>query len=234
MDAPRAKKKQQGSGKAAENGQVGRKRKSEEDDALPPCSQKKKSRVVIRPSDEEKKHRGANAITHKKPTNSDDFFKRKDFVTQYFSATWTFEKKASKEKEKTLASEEGTHQHLCFPPSAHFHDIPPGCVSIEWDKVTLMNMNGKPVGTTQLVRRETKGEETDTEMERVFLIKGKKEVEILLEPGQHFMVGTKQVQVHPSYMIAVGDRTPGALTLSLLTSSLNHCQQKSLRTGPFS
>lgn len=56
-----------------------------------------------------------------------------------------------------------------------------------------MNMNGKPVGNCQLVRKD--GIEGEEEEERVFVIKGKKETEILFEPGQQLSVGTKQVQV---------------------------------------
>jgi hypothetical protein len=40
------------------------------------------------------------------------------------------------------------------------------------------------------------GEANDEEEEgRVFILKGKKESEILFEPGQQLVVGTKQVQV---------------------------------------
>jgi hypothetical protein len=29
-----------------------------------------------------------------------------------------------------------------------------GCITIEWDRLTLLNMNGKPVGNAQLVRQQ--------------------------------------------------------------------------------
>lgn len=109
-----------------------------------------------------------------KPTTSEDFFKRKDFVNHYYSAVWTLEKKAKDSKEKTTVTEEG-------------------CITIEWDRLTLLNMNGKPVGNAQLVRRA--GEANDEEEGRVFILKGKKESEILFEPGQQLVVGTKQVQL---------------------------------------
>lgn len=43
-----------------------------------------------------------------KPTTSEDFFKRKDFVNHYYSAVWTLEKKAKDSKEKTTVTEEGS------------------------------------------------------------------------------------------------------------------------------
>jgi hypothetical protein len=49
------------------------------------------------------------------------------------------------------------------------------------------------VGGDVQVRRA--GEANDEEEGRVFILKGKKESEILFEPGQQLVVGTKQVQV---------------------------------------
>ncbi len=73
-----------------------------------------------------------------------------------------------------------------------------GCVVVEWDRLVLMNMNGKPVGTTKLLRKaaqDNDNEEESEEQTQVFVMKGKKEVPILFEPGQTFQVTTKQVQV---------------------------------------
>lgn len=50
----------------------------------------------------------ANPQPGAKPTTSEDFFKRKDFVNHYYSAVWTLEKKAKDSKEKSTITEEGS------------------------------------------------------------------------------------------------------------------------------
>jgi hypothetical protein len=82
----------------------------------------------------------------------------------------------------------------------------------------------------QQVRRasEPAGEDGEEVEGRVFVLKGKKESEILFEPGQHLVIGTKQVQVRvaaagqpavPSWRILV--HTPSSLSVRQLVEPLS-------------
>ena len=106
---PRAKGKQKakGSEEDEEDEDYGRVEVEEEADTRPA----KKARSPAKPKATTKKGAAAtpaNPQPGAKPTTSEDFFKRKDFVNHYYSAVWTLEKKAKDSKEKTTITEEGS------------------------------------------------------------------------------------------------------------------------------